>query len=123
MNMKHRLMIACLCSLPVGFSILSARLTGAATFQSQQSTNQSEDVRTLSPGAGVARRANRDVKKLALVSAILLRGVRHPGRMEVAIFPRQYFFPPRKFRDTFSLPAPVEGEGADPNSWPVFVSE
>jgi hypothetical protein len=90
MNMKHRLMIACLCSLPVGFSILSSRLTGAATVQSQQFTNQSEDVRTL---------------------------------MEVAIFPRQYFFPPRKFRDTFSLPAPVGGEGAGPNSWPVFVSE
>jgi CHAT domain-containing protein len=55
MNMKHRLMIACLCSLPVGFLILSARLTGAATFQSQQSTNQSEDVRTLAPGAPVER--------------------------------------------------------------------
>jgi CHAT domain-containing protein len=53
--MKHRLMIVCLCSLPVGFSILSARLTGAATFQSQQSTNQSEDVRTLAPGATVER--------------------------------------------------------------------
>jgi len=53
MNMKHRLMIACLCSLPVGFSILSARLIGATTFQSQQSTNQSEDVRTLAPGATV----------------------------------------------------------------------
>ncbi len=54
MNMKHRLMIACLCSLPIGFSILSARLTGAATFQSQQqSTNQSEDARTLAPGATV----------------------------------------------------------------------
>ena len=90
MNMKHRLMITFLCSLPAGFSILSARLTGAAAFQSQQSTNQSEDVRT---------------------------------RMEVAIFPRRYFFPPRKFRDTFSLPAPVEGEGPGPNSWPIFVSE
>jgi CHAT domain-containing protein len=55
MNMKHRLMIACLCSLPVGFSILSARLTGAAAFQSQQSTNRSEDVRTLAPGATVER--------------------------------------------------------------------
>src|SRR5262245_59752252 len=53
MNMKHRLMIACLCSLPVGFSILSARLIGATTFQSQQSTTQSEDVRTLAPGATV----------------------------------------------------------------------
>src|SRR4029453_2979847 len=55
MNMKHRLMLACLCSLPVGFSILSARLTGAATFQSQQSTNQSEEVRTLAPGATFER--------------------------------------------------------------------
>jgi len=53
--MKHRLMIACLCFLPVGFSILSARLTGATTFQSQQSTNQSEDVRSLAPGATVER--------------------------------------------------------------------
>src|SRR5215813_3450607 len=55
MNMKHRLMIACLCSLPVGFSILSARLTGAAAFQSQQSTNQSKDVQTLAPGVPVER--------------------------------------------------------------------
>src|SRR5262245_60580141 len=55
MIMKHRLMIVCLCSLPVGFSIFSARLTGAATSQSQQSTNQSEDVRTLAPGATVER--------------------------------------------------------------------
>jgi hypothetical protein len=63
MNMKHRLMIAFLYSLPVGFSIFSARLTGAAAFQSQQSTNQFEDVRT---------------------------------RMEVAIFPRRYFFSRRE---------------------------
>src|SRR5262245_1100852 len=56
MNMKHRLMIACLFSLPVGFSILSARLTGAAAFQSQrQSTNQSEEIRTIAPGAPVER--------------------------------------------------------------------
>src|SRR5215470_11875841 len=55
MNMKHRLMIACLCSLPVGVSILTARLASAAAFQTHQSTNQSEDVRTLAPGAPVER--------------------------------------------------------------------
>jgi CHAT domain-containing protein len=42
--MKHYLMIACLCSLPVGLSILSARPGGAETLQSpfNQSPPQSE---------------------------------------------------------------------------------
>ncbi|MGH9753417.1 MAG: tetratricopeptide repeat protein, partial [Blastocatellia bacterium] len=53
--MKYHLMIVCLCSLPVGLSAPSSQPAGATTFQSQQPTNQSEDVRTLAHGATVER--------------------------------------------------------------------
>ena len=66
--MKYHLMIACLCSLPLGSAMLSSQpAVGPATIQSQQqSPHQSEslraeipraeDVRTLAPGAPVERR-------------------------------------------------------------------
>jgi len=65
MNMKHRLMIACLCSLPVGFSILSARLTGAAAFQSppNQSPRYELKIESLRPATG------RDKIRIAAESA------------------------------------------------------
>src|SRR5215831_15625965 len=57
MNMKHHLIIACLCSLPFGLSILSARPGGAETLQSplNQSPPQSEDVRMLTAEAPIER--------------------------------------------------------------------
>jgi tetratricopeptide (TPR) repeat protein len=56
MNMKYRLMIACLCSLPVGLSTLSAHFdAGARTLQSQQFPSPTEDVGTLAPGATAER--------------------------------------------------------------------
>src|SRR5262245_61334749 len=88
MNMKHRLMIACLCFLPVGFSIFSARLTGAATFQSQQSTNQSEDVRTLAPGAPVEREMSggqRHLYQLALEADQCLKIVAEQRGADVSL--------------------------------------
>jgi len=90
MNMKHRLMIACLCSLPVGFSILSTRLIGAATFQSQQqSINQSEDARTLTPGASVEREisgANRHTYRLSLRAGEFVHAsVQHKGINAIAL--------------------------------------
>jgi tetratricopeptide (TPR) repeat protein len=88
MNMKHRLMIACLCSLPVGFSILSARLTGATTFQSQQSTNQSEDVRRLAPGAPVEREMSggqRHLYQLALEADQCLKIVAEQRGADVSL--------------------------------------
>src|SRR5262245_35086201 len=70
MNMKYRLMIACLCSLPVGLSPLSAQFdAGARTLQSQQFPHPTEDVRTLAPGAPVEREttgAQRHLYQLAL---------------------------------------------------------
>jgi CHAT domain-containing protein/uncharacterized protein HemY len=88
MNMKHRLMIACLCSLPVGFSILSARLTGATAFQSQQSTNQSEDVRRLAPGAPVEREMSggqRHLYQLALEANQCLKIVAEQRGADVSL--------------------------------------
>jgi CHAT domain-containing protein len=52
--MKYHLMIVCLCSLLIGLSTLLTR-PAAATLQSRQSSQQSEDVRTLAPGAPVER--------------------------------------------------------------------
>jgi tetratricopeptide (TPR) repeat protein len=86
--MKHRLMIACLCSLPVGFSILSARLTGATAFQSQQSTNQSEDVRRLAPGAPVEREMSggqRHLYQLALEANQCLKIVAEQRGADVSL--------------------------------------
>ncbi len=68
-NMKRHLMIACLCSLPVGLSAFSTRPPRAATLHSQQSSNQSEDVRPLVLGVPVEREisgANRHIYKLSL---------------------------------------------------------
>ncbi len=60
--MKYHLMIACLCSLPIGSATISSKPAYfASTLQSQQqSPNQSEnvrpeDVRTLTPGSTVVR--------------------------------------------------------------------
>jgi CHAT domain-containing protein/Tfp pilus assembly protein PilF len=67
-DMKYHLMIACLCSLPVGLSTFSTRpAAGATALQSQQSSNQpgnalAEDIRTLAPGAPVEREISGDDK-------------------------------------------------------------
>ncbi len=74
--MKYHLIIVCLCSLLVELSALSARPTGVETLQSQQSPNQSEEVRILVPGAPVEREmsgARRDLYQLALEAGRCLK--------------------------------------------------
>src|SRR5262249_4306496 len=73
--MKYHLMIACLCSLPIGSAILSSQpAVGYAILQSQQestnqSSNQSEEIRALVVGATVEREisgSNKHTYKLSL---------------------------------------------------------
>jgi CHAT domain-containing protein/Tfp pilus assembly protein PilF len=89
MNMKYRLMIACLCSLPIGLSAFSTRLTSAESLQSQQqSPQQSEDVQTLAPGAPVEREtsgARRHLYQLALESGQCLKIVVEQGGADISL--------------------------------------
>jgi CHAT domain-containing protein/tetratricopeptide (TPR) repeat protein len=87
--MKYRLIIACLCSLPIGLSALSARPTGATMLQSQQPANQSEDVRPLTLGVpveGEISGANKHIYKLSLRAGEFVHAsVQHKGINAIAL--------------------------------------
>ena len=90
MNMKFRLMIACLCSLPVGLSALSTHFdAGARTPQSQQSPNPTEDIRPLGAGAPVEREisgTDTHIYKLSLRAGEFAHAsVQHKGINAIAL--------------------------------------
>ena len=85
--MKYHRMIVCLCFLLLG---LSTQLTrpAAATPQSQQSSQQSEDVRTLAPGAPVEREmsgARRHLYRMALEAGQCLKIVAEQRGADISL--------------------------------------
>src|SRR5215813_3212504 len=89
--MKYHLMIACLCSLLIGLSSLTARSAANSQPESRQSFQQSEDDRTLAPGAPVEREISGGqphVWRISLSAGDYLRlsATRKTGKLAASLF-------------------------------------